>query len=357
MAYLTHRYVGSDLRFLTLNVHGVLDEISLSGKSYGDGINTITNKWDLTGTGALSNFQGLWFNAETNRLWVTSSGDYTNVFVPAHVTMMTLNDNGSVSNVKHVNIGAIPEKRVYGGCQRIPAAYRASLGGEYVCGWGGYTSLVGQAGGASMGPTMYAIPDPETFAAGGTMTVRTLLDTSGNNRGLRATIPLNYFDGGDRDASGNLRLNPTTPPTLPPSPLGSWLSPNAQGLGWFVWGDSYYNNGMWISTPTKQGFVMIAALGTGKCWYMNSTLHFDGRTQELHIWDPAKLANGPLTRPDSMSELVIPGRVIGSWEGNVPQRNISGATFDPYSSRMYLVSYPDGPSIYTGRLYVYQVNG
>jgi hypothetical protein len=207
-----------------------------------------------------------------------------------------------------------------------------------------------------MGPTLYAIGDPEAVPDGGTMTPRTLLDTIGS-RGLRSTLPLNYFDGGDRDASGNLRLNPTTPPTLPPSPLGSWLSPNADGLGWWVWGDSSYGNAAFIDTPTKKGFVLIPALCTGKCWYMNSTLNFDARTQEVQVWDPARLGAGPLTRPDVMSELVIPDHTIGSWQGDVPQRNISGVFFDDQTNLFYLIEFPDGGDIYSGRLFVYALGG
>ena len=95
---------------------------------------------------------------------------------------------------------AVPQKRVYGGCQAVPTSLVAQLGGPYVCGWGGYTSLVMNGGNASIGPTMYAIPDPDTIADGATsVPVRVVLDAANaqTNRGVRKTIPLNYFDGGD----------------------------------------------------------------------------------------------------------------------------------------------------------------
>src|SRR5690606_26686029 len=126
-----------------------------------------------------------------------------------------------------------PAKRVYGGCTAVPAALVTRLGGPYVCGWGGYTSLVLQGGGASIGPTMYAIPDPDSIANGATVGARTILDAADaqTHRGVRLTIPQNYFDGGDP------RQNPPTRPTQPPASTGGWLSPNADGLGWMVWGD------------------------------------------------------------------------------------------------------------------------
>src|SRR5690606_14213038 len=131
------------------------------------------------------------------------------------------------------------------------------------CGWGGYTSLVAQGGGASIGPTMYAVPDPEAVGNGATVGARTILDAA-HHRGVRKTIPTNYFDGGDP------RRNPSTRPTQPPVPECDWLSPNADVLGWMVWGDSYYNTGTWIGTT----FAAVASLCKGACWYQSSTLAF-----------------------------------------------------------------------------------
>src|SRR3989344_1798062 len=351
MAYLTHRYVNGELRFLTMTHRGVIHEFKIVDKSFGEKITVLTNQWDLSSTGALRDFQGIWFNSETNRLWVTSSADYTVYYNNAHITMMTLGNSGSITNVKKVDLTGIPEKRMYGGCQRVPSYFRTQLGGEYVCGWGGYTSLVAQAGGASIGPTMYAIPDPELVSNGGSVTPRVLLDTV-TSRGERKTIPVNYFDGGDS------RQHPPSRPTDPPLATADWLSPSSNGNGWMVWGDSYYNTGMWIETASKQGFVSIASLGKGYTWYCSSTLCYDDRQYEMHIWNPNRLDDGILTRPDSMTELVVPRR-DGTclWIGNVPSCNISGATYDSVSGKVYMIGFPLGPDVYTGRMYVYDVNG
>src|SRR5690606_24362315 len=125
--------------------------------------------------------------------------------------------------------------------------------------------LVEQGGGASIGPAMFAIPDPDTIANGATVQTRTVLDAAGA-RGIRRTVPVSYFGGGDS------RQNPSSRPTVPPLPH-DWQSPNDDGLGWMTWGDSYYNTGFWIGTT----YGAVASLCKGSCWYQSSTLAFDGR--------------------------------------------------------------------------------
>ncbi|MEO8481107.1 MAG: hypothetical protein ABI634_02785 [Acidobacteriota bacterium] len=350
MRGLSHRMINGDLRFLSLTHTGVLREFSIAGVPLGGLVSTVTASWKIPGA---KDHSGIWFNQATNRLWITSSTDYTADTNPAHITMMTLGPDGTVSNVKTVKLAGVNEKRVYGGCQPSPLPQFYA-----VCGWGGYTSLVNQGGGAAMGPFMVGIADPDLAADGATIPAKRLLDTPGDARGLRKTTPLNYFDGGDADTRGTRRENPQTPPTLPPYKGAGWLSPDSKGLNWFVWGDSYYNNAAYIQTPAKRGFVAIAALCQGKCWYQTSTLHFDGRTQELHIWDPSRLTAGLLTRPDAMSELVLPRGIKGSWDGNVPMANISGVTYVRETGTLYAVGYPlgaprNGPDGEwdTGRLY------
>lgn len=343
MQALTHRYVGSELRFLYLTHQGVLQEFRLPG--IGQKQTATTATWNLAGTGALNSHNGIWYEQAKNRLWVTSAEDYTTVNHPAKITLITLGTNGSVSVQKQIFLN-VPAKRVYGGCNAVPAALVGQLGGPYVCGWGGYTSLVAQGGGASMGPTMYAIPDPDTVGNGATVPARTILDTS-SSRGVRKTLPINFFDGGDA------RQNPSSRPTGSPLTSASWLSPGSDGLGWFVWGDSYYNTGMWIGTT----FASVASLCKGACWYQDSTLNFDARQFELHLWNGTGLGSNQLKRPDSMTELNLPQGIVGSWAGNVPQRNVAGATYDSVSGRAYLVMSPAGNDWSTGRLYSFVVNG
>lgn len=353
---LTVRYVNGQQRFLSLTggqQGGRLHEFVLP-TTFGDLVTTPTRTWTLGSVVDLRSFQGIWWEQAKNRLWVTASDDYTNEFHNASVTLVSLNDNGSVAVIGRWELGRLPEKRVYGSCLPSPATPD-----KYACGNGGYTSLVEQAGGASMGPTLYEIPEPTSVANGGRLPVRTLLDARGD-RGLRRTIAQNYFDGGDR------RPNPPTPPTIPPDSRAGWLSPNRQGQGYMTWGDSYYNTGMLVP---GLGYVAVASLCKGKCYYMSSNLEYDWRQFEIHVWPAASLTGrNPLTRPASMVEFTGPfgdgyvqddgpnGSKKYKWGGNTPAGNISGATYDATAGRIYLAGYPLGRDIYTGRVWSLRVN-
>lgn len=354
---LTHRIVNGDLRLMTLEIDGRLYEFSLAGKSYGSTISTPTRSWN--GIGGLNNFNALWWEESRSRLWTTACEDYTNIAHQVQIYTRTLNDNGTVSNINGpVGLQGINAKRVYGGAQAVPGWFQAQYGvGPYVVGWGGYTSLVAQGGGASMGPTMYAIPDPSGYGPNTEIpsgSYKVVMDNAYGDRGSRVTIPVNYFDGGDP------RQNPDTRPTSPPLSTASWLSPFPDGLGRFVWGDSYYNTGLWIDGPNKHGFLMVASLCGGYCWYQTSTLAFDQRVFEAHIFDPAHLGEAIrgqrqpyAVKPASLGALNLPGMGF-PWGGNSPTGNIAGATYDPTTKRLYLIG--RGVNTYFGRLFVYSVN-
>jgi hypothetical protein len=346
---LTHRHVDGQLRLLTLALGGRLDEFAVPA-AFGETVTVPLRSWNLGPARVLNDMNGIWFEEAKNRLWVTSAKDYTAEEQPVRISTLTLGPNGEVTRVRTIGLRGLNGKRVYGGVQPVPEwAQKALRCGPYVVGFGGYTSLLAQGGGASIGPTAYCIPDPDTVPDGTQLkssAYRVLLDAAGD-RGVRKTIPDNYFDGGDP------RPNPATRPTRPPDRGADWLSPNRQGLGWFVWGDSYYNTGMWIDTPEARGFLLIASLCQGACWYQSSTLAFDGRQFELHIWDPARLGKGKLTRPDSMMELDLPRGNTRVWEGNVTAGNISGATFDAATHTIYAIGCPLGPDFFTCRLYAF----
>jgi hypothetical protein len=342
---LTHRYVNGELRFLTIAHPGILHEFSISTTAFGGTITQTTGTWDLGPTKSLNNFNGIWFEQAKNRLWVTSAQDYTTTNHPAKITLISLGAGGVATTIKQFFLN-VPAKRVYGGCNAVPSALVAQLGGPYVCGWGGYTSLVAQGGGASIGATMYAIPDPDTIASGATASARTILDHAAT-RGVRKTLPDNYFDGGDG------RQNPSSRPTTAPLSTAAWLSPNAEGLGWMTWGDSYYNTGVWIGTT----YASVASLCQGGCWYQSSTLAFDGRQFELHLWNGNTLGSNAQARPSSMAELQFPRGNTRVWSGNSATGNIAGATYDAVTGRLYLIGFPFGTDDYTGRLYTYAISG
>lgn len=347
---LTHRYVGTDLRFLILRLDGTIAEFSIAGKGPGSTVNTTTGSWQVP-SGVLNNFNSLNWDESKGKVWVTSAEDYTNIVRPTRISLLTLGANGTVSLDGQWSIAGVNAKRVYGGVLKVPTWAKATMGGDYIAGWGGYTSLVMQGGGASMGPSAVAIDDPTTYPSGSVLPVRKVVLDAYPNRGVRKTIPQNYFDGGDT------RQNPNTPPTGPPVSSGQWLSPNAQGLGWWVWGDGPYNTGFFVDTPGRRGFGMVPSLCKGRCWYQTSTLAFDGRTAELHVWDVSKMGSSVTKAPDVMVELPFPDGSARVWGGNGPTGNIAGATFDPKTGTLYALGTVYGTNDYDARLFSVTIAG
>jgi hypothetical protein len=352
MRSLTSRHVNGQLRLLTLTHTGVLQEFAIGSTPMGGKISAVTGAWNISSVS--SDFTGIWYEEAKNRLWVTSTVDYgdAGTYYPTRISTLTLGANGAVSNVKTVSLQGVDSKRIYGGVQPLPSAAQAALGcGPYLVGWGGYTSLMAQTSRASLGPSIICIPDISSYANGAQIpssAFKVLLDTDTDHRGVRKTIPTNYFDGGDP------RQNPSTPPTSAPLSSAQWLSPSSDGLGWMVWGDSYYNN----CVTTSDALICIAALAKGRAWYATSTLNFDARTQEVHVFPLAALRNGLLTRPASMSELVLPrGYTAAGLQGDTPTGNVSGLTLDAATGKAYAVIYPAGPDVFTGRLYQFTVSG
>jgi hypothetical protein len=371
---LTLRRVDGDLRFLTLDWDGpnttrVLSEFSIGSTQIGGTVTGFTNRWRISPIGA---YNGIWWDDARQVLWSSAGPDYTTDFIPGYVGFRTLNANGTVSNEKGFSLNGIPGKRTYGGVQRVPAWFQAQYGvGPYVTGWGGYTSLMAQGGGASLGLTCYAFPDPASLANGASLNVKTCADhisgtrnedwykntgaksPSSFDRGIRVTPVENYFDGGDP------RPNPPTRPTEPS--IGYWLSPAPDGFGRWTWGDSYYNNCNWIETSSKKGFVCVAALAGGKAYYQSSSTSYDKRTMEMHVFDPTNLGlvvQGALppwaVQPSNLWELSLPGIGGLGQAGSTTPGNVAGAAYDAVSGRLYLMGFQGGGT-YVNRLYVFQV--
>jgi len=450
---LAYRYVGGDLRFLGLRIGGAtLWEFSIAGKNYGDTVTTTTNIWSNIGGDAGQSHNGIWINPDDGKLWSLGTIDYSSVTEPTKLWTRTLNSDGTISNLHgRISLTSISPKRMYGGCQKIAPSFKVSYSvtQSYVCGWGGYTSLMAQSGAASMGLSSYAIPDPANYANNTSIPTnefKILADhssgTSGGDwythgasgvptvrdRGSRVTLPKNYYDGGDNRAnptgpttstvstsgtavtrtgsgvfqtwwvgltvripgsagtpytvasvadsshlvlmsSAGVQTNvgmytPDTVPTFDPIvSTAYWTSPTPHGDGRWVWGDSYYQTGMWIDGSNRYGMVTIGALCSGKCWYANSTLNSQNRVAELHIFDPAQFGEVLAgtravwdVQPTNMGQLTLPGLGAGG-TGNGAAGNITGATYNPTLQRAYLLSC--GPPLAPGpicRLYVYQVN-
>jgi hypothetical protein len=414
---LTHRYVGGDLRFLTVALsyggpgqgapgNALIHEYSIAGKAFGSTVDTVTNLWnspwgnidgDPAGPRKIDGkWFGVWWDQAQNRLWTVDAIDYGDHTSPRQVQIFTrtLNADGTVSNIKGpVGLAGVADKRIFGGIQAVPSWFQTLYGtGPYVAGWGGYTSKVDQLGKASLGPTMYAIPDPAGFANGADIPAnqfKQIMDCavatqyqdwylSGRtnpttfDRGIRISPVTNYFDDNDKDSMGIARPNPSTPPTLPPNP-GNWLSPAPDGYGRWVWGDSYWATGCWIDGPNKHGFLTVGTFGTGVCYYKGSTLDWEGRGFEFHIYDPDRLGDAvvrgrPTWHVKPTNLFTVASRMGGAAAdlalgfGGTPNSagSISAATFDPTTNRLYVMAsgLDNGSGGFSGnnRLLVFSVN-
>ena len=346
----THRIVDGDLRFFQLTggatFAGRLVEFSLAGKAFGSLIDQRTGTWDIR-KAQLTSFKGLSWDATTSKMLVTVATDYTVEFIPASVRAITLNADGTIAFTIAI-IDGLTAKRMYGSCAAVPASWKSAFprfaNSAYVCGNGGYTSLVLQGGGAAIGPTLYGLPDVTVGGSIRSGSVRPIIEVApaGSRRGVRLTLPINYYDSGTDTFPGAPDPG-ATPPAYAPRRGADWQSPNSEGLGWMVWGDSYYNTGMLIETPTRYGYVAVMSGCGGKCWYGTSTLHSQFRRYEWHVFDPATMNR--TQRPAAMAELTIPGITGKDDGGNGPWRNVSGATFvpetnasSPYAGKVYTMS-------------------
>lgn len=383
---LTHRYVNGQLRLLVFDwVGGAprLTEFTPDEAGFNGTIGTPTNQWyNVWGSSYPFSLQGkyvgLWWDQAANRLWTVDTVDYNGTLRQVQIFTRTLNSDGTVSNVHGpIGLSGIPDKRAFGGVQAVPSWFRSQYGvGPYAVGWGGYTSLLALGGGASLGPTMYLIPDPQQFPNGveipvgqfktgmdcisGTRTSDWYRGTGASrpstfDRGVRVSPVANWFDGNDN------RNNPTTAPIGSPTD-GNWLSPAPDGLGRWAWGDGYYNTGCWIDGPRKRGFLALATVGAGVCWYGGSTLNYERRAFEFHVYDPVRIGESVQggravwdVKPTSLWAEQFEGLgTRGLWGGGTSGA-VAGATYDPIASKLYVLGYQGGGEK-ANRLYVYHVD-
>ncbi len=394
---LAMRYVAGQRRFLSLGYSGaggnpayrVVEYIpnNPSPPSLESTSVTVTNTWaghDLwgaTGYDGSGARVGLYVDpAAPNDLWYTSVGDYPQGSYSANavnsLSVRTLNPDGSCSGFGGFwGLQGVGARANYGGLRRVPSWFAAANGvGPYLTGFGGYSSLYAQGLGASLGPLWYFTPDPRTFPQNAsyfdvTPTIpasafktgadcrsgSTITDWQAQgyaartqDRGVRVTSVLNYFDSGAYTAAGGQTVAPTR-----------WLSPmpgDPDGLGRWAWIESYNGAFNWIDNDagsrSAHGIVCVLSAGTGHEWYEASNRHSDGKTVEIHVYDPADVAAvlaGTLApyklRPRSAWEVILPQLGIGS---------VDGAAFDPTTSTLFLYA----PSYSNkARLHAFAVGG
>jgi hypothetical protein len=374
---LTHRRVKGQLRFLTTSYSGKADaspliEFALP-QEVGKDITKLTNRWQNIWTtvpfpivGAGDQY-GYWWEDqgdENGRLWTTHCTDYPDDKGTKNTQCLAirkLNADGTVGNVKgEYGFAGVGQRAIYGGVQPIPKWFRDKydISQPYAVGWGGYTSRMAQGLTPSLGLMALAIPDVTTYPDNSVIPIKDFKimadhrsGTAGRDwyfskkpstfdRGQRNDDVVNYYDGGDK------RVNPSSPPTAKPVAGAQWLSPAPDGFGRFVWGDSYYNTGCWISGPNKEGFIVIGSFTKGKAYYQSSTLHNEGRHAELQIFDPNSFGrvlqkkmnpwNIQPTASKLLTEDLAPLGLLFPNGGNNPFGAVAGATFDSSTSHLYL---------------------
>lgn len=363
----THRYVDGKLRFLTLgylsNTYRLVEFAAPS--RLGGRITDSTGVWrDIwkNGYGNNGRWHGLWWDEGKGRLWTASAVDYPNdTWSKSTKSLMTrkLKAAGQVDAVRGVwGLEKIGARRIYGGATAIPTWFQKKFKvGPYAVGFGGYTSRMSQGLSSSLGPTLYAIPDPAEYKDGADIPAskyKVLMDHGAAgasdwytgrtptlfDRGVRNSDVINYYDGGDP------RPNPSTKPTEPPAKRAQWLSPAPDGLGRWVWGDSAWNTGNWIDGRNKHGFIIVPTFMSGKAYYGSSTLHAERKSFEIQVFDPEHLGEvskgtrKPWAVKPSSRKMITEDlkRFAGGRGGNAPWGGVFGATFDPRTKRLYVLA-------------------
>ncbi len=385
---VTHRYVNGQFRLLTFRTGSAVAELGLP-VFFGQQV-TQTNFWPNVFAGVTSivgDHKGLWWEESRERLWTVDAIDYPNdsqaqMGMLASPTTRTLNAaGGGISNLKRVTVAGIGARKAYGSVQATPPAWQKQWDlHPYLIGWGGYASRMAQGlggdrsiGPVSLGLSVIGIPDLARYANGGQIAASArgiyadhVSGTLGNapsstvDRGVRNADVINYYDSGDP------RQNPPTPPTARPAAGARWLSPAADGLGRWTWGDSFWHTGMAIDTEDKYGLVLVASLLSGKAFYMQSALAAERKTFEFQVFDPATLRDAwedvtpKIVKPTSRWMVTLPGlggpdntgKVVGA---GTPYGSVSGATFDPTTKRIYVYGGWVLPET-RNRVWVFQVN-
>jgi hypothetical protein len=357
------RRVNGEAKLLLAHYSGSVVQVSVGRASYGSRLTAIENTWELARY--LEGYHRcIWWDEDGQRLWILNTDGYTIDNNPCRLYTVSLGSNGSVSGARGpIGLSGVSGKRTRSGAIKIPASVQAATGvGPYALGLGAYTSLMAQGGACAMGLSLYAIPDPASISGLiASSRYRALAERSDSPRGTRIWYgydfsrqsgkgPVNYFDGGDG------RQNPTSRPTERPLSSAQWQSPNASGRAHWIWGDRYVG-GTWLDGGSRSGVLMVGDFGTGYGWYQQSSLAYDGRCCELHVFDPQHLAD--VANGKRAGSSVEPVNMIA-----LPEADSGGdggygrgcyAAFDDVDKKLYVLKCSMNGE-YTARIYVYSIN-
>jgi hypothetical protein len=344
---LAVRRIGSEVRLLMKRNNGPFIEVSLAGKTptktgstVSNQITKITRSWPTT-LSTQDNEPFIYWDETKSRLFFTYAVDYPNDTQELGTRIHTarLTDGVGTTEQKRLSLDGVPDRRAGTGIVKIPSQMQATWGvGPFAIGLGGYFSRMAQRGEAAMGLSMYAFPDPAPYADSislPTSSYQVLAARGSTPYGRSLELPLNAY-------------------------TSAFQSPGMDGLGYWVWGDKYVG-GFFVDSPTKKGFVAIASLGTGKNWYENSTLNYEGQTTEAHIYDPDELGKISRGLRSAIIDPIYPNmKALSETRSNSRGANQFAATaaYDEIDNIIYVMMWGkgSGSSGYWNRLYAYKIN-
>jgi hypothetical protein len=355
---LTHRYVGSDLRFFSAAHKGTsalrtlrdgeIFECGFPGLSLKDPfpVAPIIRHWgdiyqNMMNIGTsletrkyiYETPRGLFWDEQDGRLyWSYSCGGGDDGYCGAAQSTTLGASELDPTTGKGTAIGAwriapATYKCVMRGCVPIPPWFaQAHTGGRRIAtGFGGYFSMMA-TGGVSMGPSLWAIDPP----------------TAPHMSAIDATPLVSYNPPSLKPYSRPMRCQR---PGDYRTDFDGWQI--RDGIGYWSWTDEIHQGCVWIDLPDSHAVLFFPVLGHGHVMYANA----DRKAERAQHWwmsydpyDLAKIAHGTVARdlavPAWWNQINYP-RVaypVGSaWEffGHIPR--VVGSTFDPTTRTLFLM--------------------
>lgn len=358
----THRYVGSQLRFLfgRYNTGGIVDICEANAPAaFGSSITSTTNVWPHASVWPTTDPQfrvdhwGMRWEDQSGgtggpgRLWAAGGIDYPNSAAgednyTGAISVRNLGAAGSVTNKKGLyGFSGVQQRRVMGGACPVPAWFQSQYGNYPYCyGFGSYASR-GGAGPVSMGLEMVFGPDLSTLAAPNYAVSG--IEAVSHQSGWAPppwypghTAPTTY----DRSRrNGNVT-----------NQLDAWTSPvpgDPNGWGSWCWADGYWDAFNWVTGATKHAILPVATCMSGNLQYINSSIVSQSRSADFHFYDPAVIGQalqGAIppwaVQPYAMRSITAEIQAAGGLGGgsNWEYGGASGASWDLQASRVYVLS-------------------
>lgn len=414
------RHVNGDTRLLmhtwmTQN-SGPITEWSLSQVPLNGTITSAnrSNRWSI-GTSKLftrnDSHDSLWWDHAGNRLWYLQSVDYPYNQDAYHSNIQVceaVDGRGSLGDVYKITLEGVRDRKVHGGAVDVPSSLQSKYGWPaYAVGFGGYASMMTANGGSSMGLAAYVMPDPEIYRSAAPATkvspstpgaiipkteFKILSERGYSDRGVRryygysftpngslqnerpagtfAAVngnpvkgPINYYDGGDYRGA-----NPSYSPLAEPLPgvhpyfnyngriqyaTQNWVA-NSDVCAW-NWGDQYVGGFL-----SESGLCLVASLGCGRLYYQSSAGYTDEYIAELHVFDPAQLAEvsaGTRSKSAIQPKAIIPLKETADNYRSLYYHKYA-AGYDPVTKRLYVQANRGDVPPYARpfKVYVYEIS-